>query len=204
MPPPRHTPKKSPQQHRSRLTVDYILQAAAQILEAGSGRLSTNAIAQRAGVAIASLYQYFPNKESILRALFEADLAEERAELDRRTGELQGRPLTDIIRAGVRSMIAVHAKKPKRVKSILESLPLLGGAELLAKARQEVIALIASTMRERKAELRVQKDFEIQAFLVVQAVEGAVHAAASERPEWLGEPAFEAQLVELVERYLLP
>ena len=47
-----------------------ILEAAARILETGGATgLNTNAIAQRAGVSVGSLYQYFPNKEAILAEL---------------------------------------------------------------------------------------------------------------------------------------
>ena len=50
--------------------VDTILQAAARVLaEEGLGRATTNRIAEVAGVSIGSLYQYFPNKLAIVRAL---------------------------------------------------------------------------------------------------------------------------------------
>jgi len=61
---PRTTPRKLPQQDRSKVTVEAILTAAAHILtEHGYDNTSTNRIAERAGVSIGSLYQYFPNKE---------------------------------------------------------------------------------------------------------------------------------------------
>lgn len=63
-------PRKLPRQSRAADTVDAIVEAAAQILE-GSGKHSytTNIVAERAGVSIGSLYQYFPNKDAITRAL---------------------------------------------------------------------------------------------------------------------------------------
>jgi AcrR family transcriptional regulator len=64
------TPRKHPSQQRSRATVDAILEAAARILEgAGLDALTTNAVAERAGVSIGSLYQYFPSKQAILLEL---------------------------------------------------------------------------------------------------------------------------------------
>ncbi|MBI1262726.1 MAG: TetR family transcriptional regulator [Rhizobiales bacterium] len=63
-------PRKTPRQARSAATVDAILEAAAHILrESGLHALNTNAVAQRAGASIGSLYQYFPNKDSILTEL---------------------------------------------------------------------------------------------------------------------------------------
>lgn len=62
--------RRVPVQKRGRATFDAILDAAARCLqESGVGNLSTNMIADRAGVNIATLYSYFPNKESILREL---------------------------------------------------------------------------------------------------------------------------------------
>jgi AcrR family transcriptional regulator len=63
-------PRKIPIQSRSAATVAAILEAAARILEAsGFEGYTTNAVAERAGVSVGSLYQYFPNKDVITHAL---------------------------------------------------------------------------------------------------------------------------------------
>lgn len=68
--PPRLEARKLPGQKRSTATVEAILEAAARILEReGLAGYTTNAVAQRAGVSIGSLYQYFPGKDAITRAL---------------------------------------------------------------------------------------------------------------------------------------
>lgn len=65
-----HSPRKQPSQARAQLTQAAIVEAAARILESdGQSGLTTNHIAQRAGVSIGSLYQYFPNRDAILAAL---------------------------------------------------------------------------------------------------------------------------------------
>jgi AcrR family transcriptional regulator len=70
--PRRLVPRKPPRQDRSRTTVEAILEAAIDLLGAhGYARTSTNRIAARAGVSVGSLYQYFPNKDAIVTALFE-------------------------------------------------------------------------------------------------------------------------------------
>lgn len=69
--------KKEPQQQRSRLLVDNICQATLSILnENGLSQLNTNSIAAKAGVDVASLYQFFPNKEAILFRIAEKWLGE--------------------------------------------------------------------------------------------------------------------------------
>ncbi|WNG28356.1 TetR/AcrR family transcriptional regulator [Cystobacter fuscus] len=70
--PPAHTldPRKTPGQKRSEATVAAVLEAAARILETeGFEGYTTNAVARRAGVSIGSLYQYFPSKDAITKAL---------------------------------------------------------------------------------------------------------------------------------------
>lgn len=63
-------PRKTPMQGRSKATCDAVLEAAARILvEEGRQALTTNRIAERAGVSVGSLYQYFPGKEAILAEL---------------------------------------------------------------------------------------------------------------------------------------
>jgi len=63
-------PRRAPQQARARKTVDRILATTAALLdEVGVDRLTTNLVAERAGVNIASLYAYFPNKYALLHSL---------------------------------------------------------------------------------------------------------------------------------------
>lgn len=75
--PPRKTPldpRKSPLQSRARVTVEAILEGAAHILERdGVAGYNTNAVAERAGVSIGSLYQYFPNKDALTAALVDRE-----------------------------------------------------------------------------------------------------------------------------------
>ena len=62
--------RRLPRQRRAIATVDAILEAAARILiDTGYASASTNRIAERAGVGIGSLYEYFPGKEAIFAEL---------------------------------------------------------------------------------------------------------------------------------------
>lgn len=66
----RKRPRKQPSQARSRAAVNAIVEAAARILEDhGHAGFNTNAVAERAGVSIGTLYQYFPDSDAVLGAL---------------------------------------------------------------------------------------------------------------------------------------
>jgi AcrR family transcriptional regulator len=64
--------RRAPLQSRGQATFDHILDATSRLLdELGLEGINTNAIAKAAGVNIATLYQYFPNKRAVLLALFQ-------------------------------------------------------------------------------------------------------------------------------------
>jgi AcrR family transcriptional regulator len=72
-----HSPRKQPQQQRSREMYDRILQAAIRVLrDEGALGFTTSRVADEANISVGSLYQYFPNKHALVIALHEADMRE--------------------------------------------------------------------------------------------------------------------------------
>lgn len=71
----RFEPRKTPRQARSAASVEAIMQATIQVLlKDGKSKLTTTRVAERAGVSVGTLYQYFPNKSSLLQALLKQHL----------------------------------------------------------------------------------------------------------------------------------
>jgi AcrR family transcriptional regulator len=72
--------RRLPRQARGQATFEHVLDATARLLdEVGIDDVNTNAIARAAGVNIATLYQYFPNKQAILLALFQRQAGQRNA-----------------------------------------------------------------------------------------------------------------------------
>lgn len=104
-------PRKRPRQVRAQATFRAIVDACAQVLaQGGYEALTTNAISERAGVSIGTLYEYFPNRDSIVAALAAAacerlvhgmsQAAAEAAELDQLAG------VEHVVRTGVAALNA--------------------------------------------------------------------------------------------------
>jgi AcrR family transcriptional regulator len=102
--------RKTPSQARSAWTVDVILQAAAQVLEeGGEDALTTKTVAERAGVSIGTLYQYFPNRDAILVALADREaqrIGERMRALIERYPDNREDPGRVMVRALIRSYAA--------------------------------------------------------------------------------------------------
>lgn len=84
-------PRKTPVQARSTDTVDAILDATLQVLtRAGREQLTTTRVAERAGVSVGTLYQYFPNKVSLLQATLRRHLDQVAAAMHQACEEQRG------------------------------------------------------------------------------------------------------------------
>lgn len=114
--------RKEPRQARSRATVDAIVQAGARVLgDRGWAGFTTNKVAEVAGVSIGSLYQYFPDKLSLIEAVrshhFEDVLRVIRKAMDGR------KPVRQFAEALVDGMIAAHLEHPALHRVMLDEVP---------------------------------------------------------------------------------
>ncbi|NJR63840.1 MAG: TetR/AcrR family transcriptional regulator, partial [Cyanobacteria bacterium CRU_2_1] len=130
----RVTPRKQPKQDRSKMTVDAILTAAAHILtEDGYDTASTNRIAERAGVSIGSLYQYFPNKEAIMTALRERHIDEMAEIVEAAVNQTAQQPIEVALHELVKACVAAHRIDPTLHQVLDEQVPRLNQSSAEAK-----------------------------------------------------------------------
>lgn len=105
------TPRKRPNQSRSRALVDAVAQACLRILdEEGDEALTVARIAEVSGAAVGSIYQYFPNKDAIVAMLYERVLDQESEQLLLMREKLAGVPLATALREILANIIRVELR----------------------------------------------------------------------------------------------
>ena len=198
-PEPRHAPKQA----RSRTIVSAIVEAGRQLLAAeGPGALTTNRIAERAGVSIGSLYRYFENKDAIIAAVCED-------ETGRAIEEIRGVPRWEIEDLPLRDALARLVDfQLDRHRQLLG----LGGDHYRARQREFALApRVGNAMLEQRVRRLLDRhrdrvrvrDTEQAAFVIALGLSAIVRRAVDERPEKLAQPAFRDELVDLLRAYVL-
>lgn len=105
--------RRVPQQSRSRGRVEKILDTAAeQVLANGVEALGTRSIAEAAGVPVASLYQYFADKDDILLALVERDLTAMNELVRSSVGALTRLTVAGLVAASMDAFIESYRRRP--------------------------------------------------------------------------------------------
>lgn len=194
--------RKNPRQARSKETVEVLLTAAARILTSeGFEALTTNRVAAVAGVSIGSLYQYFPNKEVLVRALAERHTHGVRDRVRHHFEEAWDRPLDQVARAVIQGMVEARTHQPRLHQELLRLAPAVGGLAEMHAAEQEAEALLTRFIASRPQEFP-QADAARAAFLVCHAVQSCVHGAVLEKPDWLKDERLVEELVRMVVAYL--
>lgn len=172
-----------------------ILEAAAQILEAGGlGAFTTNAVAERAGVSIGTLYQYFADKNAVLLALVQQEMTRGLADVDR---ALQGESDASIegrVRAVVRAMVGAFRGRARARKAVMQAI-------LAQNMSLEMMAPISAFLAQQPRTLLPALTGE-QFFVLTRALMGAVRAAVMEEQPFLRSRSFEDEVVRLIMAYL--
>jgi len=196
-------PRKSPRQSRSQATVDAILDATARVLvERGHAAANTNLVAERAGVSVGSLYQYFPNKLALINALRARHSREMTASMERefrrRPGENFRETLTRVIQASVLAH-QVDADLHRALEQCEElGLPDDDGHD---EAHEKIQQLLRDMLLAHRDEL-VMSNPDLAAFTLMHALHGLIHAVVLDRPAAVSVKAATREMIRLADAYL--
>jgi AcrR family transcriptional regulator len=195
-------PRKNAVQQRSRATVDALVEATARILvREGFEKASTNRIAEKAGVSIGSLYQYFPCKEALVAAVIDRHNAEIMRVVRSALAEVADRPVAQAVRRLVAVAIEAHRIDPRLHRVLAEQIPRTGRLRNIEAFNREAHALFRSYLEAHRDELRVA-DVALAAFLCATSIEAVAHTAVLHGNEALSDEATDA-LVEQATRMVV-
>ncbi|HEY0947216.1 MAG TPA: TetR/AcrR family transcriptional regulator [Opitutaceae bacterium] len=195
-------PRKKPSQSRSQATVDVILDAAARIfVETGFDAATTNAIAERAGVSIGSLYQYFPNKLALLAALKERHVIVLVAGMRAACAGARERSLAEGVGVIIEACVGHFAVHAPLVRLFQEELPLHALGERGEAAFDETLGLLREFFSRHRAAIRVE-NIEDAVFFSRAIVGSVMKAAACERFEDLRNGVIAQELTSALLLYL--
>ncbi len=169
-----------------------ILEGASQILEAGGlAAFTTNAVAERAGVSIGTLYQYFADKDALLRAIADRELKVTLLNVAKALTDDREASAEQRVRGVVRAIVnAFHGRQRARKAVVQAVLSQTGGAAFNAP----IAAFIAANSLET---LKYE-----QTFILSRALIGSIRSAVLEEQSFLKSRSFEDELVRLVLSYL--
>jgi AcrR family transcriptional regulator len=147
-PTPRISSRKQPKQARSSDLVAAILEAATQVLaREGAARFTTARVAEKAGVSVGSLYQYFPNKAAILFRL-QGDEWRQTVGMLRGILEDSSQPPLQRLRALVHAFVRSECDEAAMRVALNDAAPLYRDAPEAREAKASATGIISAFMRE--------------------------------------------------------
>ncbi|APR78187.1 Transcriptional regulator, TetR family protein [Minicystis rosea] len=196
-------PRKLPRQARAKATVDAVITAAASVLVAeGYERTTTSRVAERAGVSVGSLYQYFPNKEALVAALIERHANEVVAVMRRALAEAATASLDDALLAIIRAGADAHRIDPALHKILHEQVPRVGKIKKAMNTSRQLVQALEQLLRARADELHPDRDPALAAIVIETAVEALAHKAVHERGPLFGAGVLEREAHALIAAYV--
>jgi AcrR family transcriptional regulator len=185
-------PRKRPRQSRSIVLVNALKETGRDILEnEGGAALTASRLSERSGVAVSSIYEYFPTMESLVAAIFQDDRIAMRREA---VARIEALPPSATLFDGIELMLRLGLAGLHKW-SLLDPQCNVNSAHYdelirldLIKAEPLWSVVVAPVLLERFSdEVRV-RDRDKALFLFDQTLQALSHAIRIEKPAYLGEP----------------
>jgi AcrR family transcriptional regulator len=192
--------RKQPVQRRSQETTEAIVTATLQVLRKdGYRHLTTTRVADRAGVSVGTLYQYFPDKQSLVVALqvryFSLMIGAVRDAITGNTSDSLGHLLHRALEA------LLHVKRENLELTLALRTPMSerDGGNFVRESLENFEAALMPAVTRALPRL---PHAECRLTIAVAALEGAISHAVFEAPDWLLEEWFLDDLVALATGFL--
>ena len=194
-------PRKTPRQARSVLTVDAVFEATLQVLLShGLAGLTTTRVAERTGVSVGTLYQYFPNKQVLLHAVLERHLNRLAQAMEAVCRQSHRQPLDRMVENVVQAFVDAKTARVEEARALYRVAAELDASALVGRTSErmrEALCAMLATAADRCFE-----DLPLATFMVLSAMVGPTRAVL----EGGGPPeivaALRGELVTLCQGYL--
>lgn len=175
--------RRQPTQNRAQETVNAILDSVIRLLKrGGASAITTNIIAETAGVSIGSVYQYFPNKQAIFMALHERHIHQVDRVLRRKISESADAPLDLLVASLLDGVIEVHASDRELAALLDSEVPhRAGSGEFSIRLHESFRKALAPHAESLGGAVKLH----VRAFLLGNMLEALGHAVVLRRPHAL-------------------
>lgn len=193
--------RKQPVQQRALETTEAIVTGTLQVLRRdGYAKLTTTRVAERAGVSVGTLYQYFPDKRSLVVALqvrYFGLMID--AVGDALAGAQSHDSLATLLRRALGALLQVKRDNLDLTLALRAPMAERDGGTFVRESLQNFVAAMVPAVARTLPRL---PDVERRVELVVAALEGAISYAVFEEPDWLVADWFLDDLVTLATGFL--
>jgi AcrR family transcriptional regulator len=197
----RLSPRKMPVQARSLNTVEAIFEACIQVLTTmGVERLTTTRVAERAGVSVGTLYQYFPNKQALLAAVLEKHLLLVVSAVEEACNASRGKTSDQMASALVEAFMDAKFADPDASRALYAVAPTVDGEAMVVHLTQKAQRAMCEMLVT--ASDRAFDQPPLISFVLSTALVGPVQILLSVRAEGSVIAATRRHLVSMAQGYL--
>jgi len=195
-------PRKTPIQARSAVTVEAISEATIQVLLShGAERLTTTRVAERAGVSVGTLYQYYPNKRSLLFAVLEHHLNEVAERVEAACDGACHKPLAEMIKEMVEAFVDAKMERAEISVALYRVSADVGGPALIKRIGQRSRKAVEAMLQTAPDTESPPDKFAIDIMLAAMA--GAIRSLLESEPSPSAVRKSREQLVLLCQSYMM-
>lgn len=194
-------PRKSPVQARSTATIEVLHEATIQVLlKEGIVKCNTTRIAERAGVSVGSIYQYYPNRDSLLAAVLQRHLDRVAEKIEELCLKYEKTSIKTLISALVDEIILAKLSNPEESKALYAISGERGGLDLSKRMNDRMLAAV-SNLLESASDIEFD-DSQIIAEFVLGAIMGLIRRVLENQVTDKVEQVLESHLKLMVVAYL--
>jgi AcrR family transcriptional regulator len=194
-------PRKTPVQARAAVTVEAISEATIQVLLShGADRLTTTRVAERAGVSVGTLYQYYPNKQSLLFAVMEGHFEQVASAVEAACEQASTKPLSEMIKQVVEVFVDAKMERADISVALYQVSAQIGGPALVKRVGERMRRALEAMLGTAPDIESAPDRFAIEMMLAAMA--GAMRSLLEVRPSPATVRKQRDQLVLLCQSYM--